>query len=82
MKFKRVKVTTLALLLSMTVLFFGCEASGLSKGGPDGSSAFEKSIRWDGEYDVVVVGLGGAGGVTSITAVNAGSKVLLLEKAH
>jgi succinate dehydrogenase/fumarate reductase flavoprotein subunit len=37
--------------------------------------------RWDKETDVVVVGFGGAGAVTAITAYDAGAKVLILEKA-
>lgn len=42
---------------------------------------FEKTIDWDAEYDVVVVGYGNAGAVTAVTAADAGAKVLLLEKA-
>ena len=37
--------------------------------------------HWDREADVVVVGYGGAGAVTAITAHDAGAKVLVLEKA-
>jgi succinate dehydrogenase/fumarate reductase flavoprotein subunit len=37
--------------------------------------------HWDKEADVVVVGYGGAGAVTAITAHDAGAKVLILEKA-
>ncbi len=44
-------------------------------------AVFEDTVDWDGEYDVVVVGFGGAGAVTAITAADAGAKVLLLEKA-
>ncbi len=36
--------------------------------------------RWDEEAEVVVVGYGGAGSVTAITAHDAGAKVLILEK--
>ena len=36
--------------------------------------------KWNKEADVVVVGYGGAGAVTAITARNKGSKVLILEK--
>ena len=36
--------------------------------------------KWDYEADVVVVGYGGAGSVTAITAHDAGAKVLILEK--
>lgn len=44
------------------------------------SVAFENTIDWDAEYDVVVAGFGGAGGTAAITAADAGAKVLLLEK--
>src|ERR671918_2097706 len=39
-----------------------------------------KNLFWDKEVDVIVVGYGAAGGVSSITAHDAGAKVLLLEK--
>lgn len=35
---------------------------------------------WDYEFDVVVIGFGGAGATAAITAHDAGAKVLLLEK--
>ena len=37
--------------------------------------------KWDYTADVVVVGFGGAGASTAITASDAGSKVIILEKA-
>ena len=37
--------------------------------------------KWDKEADIVVIGYGGAGAVTAITATDAGAKVLILEKA-
>jgi succinate dehydrogenase/fumarate reductase flavoprotein subunit len=37
--------------------------------------------EWDEEADVVVVGFGGAGAATAITAHNLGANVLMLEKA-
>lgn len=43
-------------------------------------TAFENTIDWDAEYDAVVAGFGGAGGTAAITAADARSKVLLLEK--
>lgn len=37
--------------------------------------------KWDFEYDVVVIGGGGAGSAVAITATDKGAKVLILEKA-
>lgn len=42
----------------------------------------EDAIVWDKEADVVVIGYGGAGAATAITAHDAGSQVLLLEKTE
>ena len=42
---------------------------------------FEATVDWDAEYDVIVVGFGGAGAAAAITAGDAGAKTLLLEKA-
>lgn len=39
-----------------------------------------KPERWDGEYDVVVVGWGAAGSAAAVTAHDLGAKVLILEK--
>jgi succinate dehydrogenase/fumarate reductase flavoprotein subunit len=39
-----------------------------------------KAINWDKETDVIVVGYGAAGGISAITAHDAGAKVLLIEK--
>ena len=36
--------------------------------------------QWDKEVDVLVVGFGAAGGISAITAHDAGAKVLLIEK--
>jgi uncharacterized protein with FMN-binding domain len=55
-------------------------AGGQAKGGSRGIS-YADTIDWSGEYDVVVVGFGGAGAVASVTAADQGSSVLLLEKA-
>ena len=42
---------------------------------------FESTVDWGAEYDVVVVGFGGAGANTAIAAADEGASVLLLEKA-
>lgn len=47
----------------------------------DEAQPFEKSIAWDAEYDVVIIGFGGAGASVAISAADNGAKVLLLEKA-
>lgn len=40
-----------------------------------------EEVQWDGEYDVVVAGMGFAGTVAAITAADAGCSVLLVDKA-
>lgn len=42
---------------------------------------YADTISWDAEYDVVVVGFGGAGAAASIAAAEEGANVLLTEKA-
>lgn len=44
-------------------------------------AVFEGTVEWDAEYDVVVVGFGGAGANTAVAAADEGARVLLLEKA-
>lgn len=78
-------------LMGAGALSLGAASLGLSgcgsaqpKGG-GGSEAvlvdYSGTVSWDAEYDVVVVGFGGAGAVSSISAADEGAKVLLLEKA-
>ncbi|MDR0388474.1 MAG: FAD-binding protein [Spirochaetaceae bacterium] len=43
--------------------------------------AYVDTIPWDAEFDVVVIGFGGAGASASIAAAEAGARVLLTEKA-
>lgn len=45
------------------------------------SMTYADTIPWDAEYDVVVVGFGGAGAAAGIAAAEEGAKVLLTEKA-
>lgn len=45
------------------------------------SAPFESTVTWSAEYDVVVVGFGGAGANSAIAAADEGAHVLLLEKA-
>ena len=42
---------------------------------------YADTIPWDGEYDVVVAGFGGAGSIAAKNAADAGAKVLIVEKA-
>ena len=44
-------------------------------------SKAEDAIAWDAEYDVVVLGYGGAGANAAVAAYENGAKVLLAEKA-
>lgn len=44
-------------------------------------SEFLNTVDWHGEYDVIVIGYGGAGASASIQAADEGADVLLLEKA-
>ena len=44
-------------------------------------TVFEKTVAWDAEFDVIVVGFGAAGASAAITAADEGASVLLLEKA-
>lgn len=46
-----------------------------------GSYTFADTVAWNAEYDVVVVGFGGAGGIASIYAADAGARVLLCDSA-
>jgi succinate dehydrogenase/fumarate reductase flavoprotein subunit len=68
-------------LTGAAVLAVACATGGASLAGRAGSGNFLSPGFWDAEYDVVVVGFGGAGASTAVTAADAGAKVLLLEKA-
>ena len=56
-------------------------APALAEGTKTVSFSYVDTVQWDEEYDVVVVGYGGAGSVSAITAAENGAKVLLTEKA-
>ena len=43
-------------------------------------AAFETTVAWDAEYDVVICGFGFGGMVSAITAAEAGARVLVVEK--
>ncbi len=59
----------------------GCAPQSASGSTENVSFKYAETVAWDAEYDVVVVGWGGAGSVTAITSADAGAKVLLTEKA-
>src|SRR6266404_1092724 len=46
----------------------------------DGRSHHANRTRWDGEYDIIVVGSGAAGFSSAIAASHLGAKVVILEK--
>lgn len=70
-------------ILMHTMIGFSFETLNTSKEGGIASTNnnFLNEIQWQGEYDVIVVGYGGAGATASIKAADEGAKVLLLEKA-
>ena len=61
----------------------GCAPKNSSQGATSDTVTFSfpDTVQWNAEYDVVVVGWGGAGSVAAITAAEAGANVLLAEKA-
>ena len=50
-------------------------------GSASAQSAAPDDIAWDKEADVVVIGFGGAGAASAISAHDAGAEVLVLEKS-
>ena len=55
-------------------------ASEAAEASDDGFT-FADTIAWNAEYDVVVVGFGGAGGVSAVYAADNGARVLLCDVA-
>lgn len=80
---KSIVLPLLLLILMQTITGFSFEtlAGEFQENSTDLSNDFLKKIDWHGEYDVVVVGYGGAGATASIEAADQGAKVLLIEKA-
>jgi succinate dehydrogenase/fumarate reductase flavoprotein subunit/uncharacterized protein with FMN-binding domain len=80
LKFGMILALVLAAVLSACAS--GGAASGAAPGtGSSGGGDFLSGLSWDAEYDVVVIGFGGAGATAAISAADAGARVLLLEKA-
>ena len=71
-------------------LLTGCGGSEASSSSAASSEAaapqkeltFADTIRWDSEYDVVVLGMGASGMVAAKTAADNGAKVVILEKCE
>jgi succinate dehydrogenase/fumarate reductase flavoprotein subunit/uncharacterized protein with FMN-binding domain len=74
----------LALIL-VTIVILACASGGFGSGSVGNvraaGSRFLSTVSWDAEYDVVVVGFGGAGATAAVSAADEGARVLLLEKA-
>lgn len=77
-------------VLMVSAMFTGCsnpqnEPADTNADGqttPTGTDIrYEDTIEWDAEYDVVVIGFGGAGANASMAAAEEGARVLLTEKA-
>lgn len=64
------------LTLVLTLLLSGFTVTSLAE-----ELTFADTISWNAVYDVVVVGFGGAGGTSAITAADLGANVLLVDKA-
>jgi succinate dehydrogenase/fumarate reductase flavoprotein subunit len=72
------KILVSLLAGSLCLGFLACTSASVGSGS---TAAYVNSIVWDAEYDVVVVGFGGAGAAAAVSAADAGARVLLLEKA-
>lgn len=59
----------------------GCAESGSAGQSIQSTNARLDDIRWDGVFDVVVVGFGAAGASSAIAAADSGASVVLLDKA-
>ena len=80
-----------ALGLGAVGILAGCASSASSTAAPAPSAAapaekkeftFADTVRWDAQYDVVVMGMGAAGMVAAKTAADNGAKVVIVEKCE
>lgn len=58
-----------------------CSPRGTNEAPSASSGASLEEIKWDGEFDVVVVGFGAAGASAAISAAESGAQVLIIDKA-
>ena len=80
------KLLALSLVITLAIsLFYGCSTDPVETEAPnqvmDDGFTYADTIAWDGQYDVVVVGFGGAGATAAASAADEGAQVLLVEKA-
>lgn len=80
-----------ALGLGAVGILAGCASSADSTAASASSTAapaekkeftFADTVRWDAQYDVVVMGMGAAGMVAAKTAADNGAKVVIVEKCE
>lgn len=80
-----------ALGLGAVGILAGCASSAGSTAASASSTAapaekkeftFADTVRWDAQYDVVVMGMGAAGMVAAKTAADNGAKVVIVEKCE
>ena len=80
-----------ALGLGAVGILAGCASSASSTAASASSTAapaekkeftFVDTVRWDAQYDVVVMGMGAAGMVAAKTAADNGAKVVIVEKCE
>ena len=91
---KKFLALSLAAALGVSLLS-GCTQEAAPSPSPSASTPAEPSpsqtvsetytyadtVAWDGRYDVVIVGFGGAGSMAAMAAADEGARVLLVEKA-
>lgn len=70
-----------AACMGVGVAALGTVASQRARATEQSDVTYADTIAWNAEYDVVVIGFGGAGGVASIYAADSGARVLLCDAA-
>jgi succinate dehydrogenase/fumarate reductase flavoprotein subunit/uncharacterized protein with FMN-binding domain len=76
------KTVWILVAIPVVIMLAACSSSrGAGNSAVSRGLSFADTVAWDGEYDVIVVGFGGAGATAAIHAARAGARVLLTEKA-